>query len=437
MLSQTSLAAIAPARANTNVEHGKHRGLVLSGFAQVPALVMALVSGTMRGAASNDLSNARDTMTLVRIALVATGLCELGLVVAHAIGYLPAVMDMSRLLAAAILLVGVSLVLSVVGCGVVRGMPRTRAFLGRAAVGFVRVSIVAACLLALICTVRLNQGGRIGDIVLGLVLVTMATLTALLRRFVGNHPQIRVRVVGSTGAPLSDVMLLVVDDAGRYVATTRDTTGRTLRAVLPGMGVYTVMATSPGHVPEAVETRVEDSLHEITILLSTVGMIEGNVIESRVGMALWGARVVLVRETGEAVDVQQTATDGSFSFQNLADGDYFLLVSRNSYRPRVRRIRVIQDDPGNFEVELLHSLSLTGVVRDGNGRPVAGVPVRLADESGLAVTTCTADDGNYRFMHLLSGVYRLTAGVRGVDPVSLLVSIADEDQYRELCLAVP
>jgi len=65
------------------------------------------------------------------------------------------------------------------------------------------------------------------------------------------------------------------------------------------------------------------------------------------------------------------------------------------------------------------------------------LPVRLADESGLAVTACTADDGNYRFLHLLPGVYCLTAGVRGVGPVSLLVSIADEDQYREVCLAVP
>lgn len=72
--------------------------------------------------------------------------------------------------------------------------------------------------------------------------------------------------------------------------------------------------------------------------------------------------------------------------------------------------------------------SLSGLVTDAtNGRPIAGVAVRLEE---VSLATSTGSDGAYRFPEVPAGTYALTARRVGYEKVTTTATIADGEEGR-------
>jgi Carboxypeptidase regulatory-like domain/TonB-dependent Receptor Plug Domain/Outer membrane protein beta-barrel family len=82
--------------------------------------------------------------------------------------------------------------------------------------------------------------------------------------------------------------------------------------------------------------------------------LTGRVLETSAGLAVRGATVEL-RHNQTLVATVKTAVDGSFSFDNVAPGDYSLLISGNGYQTSL--IPVLHVEPGQTQIELQTALT--------------------------------------------------------------------------------
>jgi EmrB/QacA subfamily drug resistance transporter len=77
-----------------------------------------------------------------------------------------------------------------------------------------------------------------------------------------------------------------------------------------------------------------------------------------------------------------------------------------------------------------------GRVLRGDGRPLAGAAVTLADVAGRQVDrTVSADDGGYRLQPSAGGTYLLIAAAPDLAPNAAMVALADDPVLRDLVLA--
>jgi hypothetical protein len=68
--------------------------------------------------------------------------------------------------------------------------------------------------------------------------------------------------------------------------------------------------------------------------------ITGQILERSAGLPVTGATVTLQRG-GQAIATTTTSTSGSFSFENVAPGDYTVQVSSSRFRPQILRVHVV------------------------------------------------------------------------------------------------
>ncbi|MFO0953520.1 MAG: SdrD B-like domain-containing protein, partial [Isosphaeraceae bacterium] len=143
------------------------------------------------------------------------------------------------------------------------------------------------------------------------------------------------------------------------------------------------------------------------------------------GEAGLGGVTVTLRDAGGAtVAVTTTADDGSFSFANLAAGDYTVVETRpagyGKGTPEVIDVHVPSTGLTGVDFGVVLA-SLSGKVyldSDGDGTPQAGEPgipgvtVALTGTDALghpvSLSTTTDADGSYRFTGLIGGQYTLT-----------------------------
>ncbi len=112
------------------------------------------------------------------------------------------------------------------------------------------------------------------------------------------------------------------------------------------------------------------------------------------------------------------AGDGTFRFDELADGTYGLLAVAEDGATAVGSVEVQEDGPvAEARLEIVGgSLTLRGLARYEDGRPHRGV-IDLMDERhvifGLGGGVATNADGRFCFEHLLPGQVRLSTVVGG------------------------
>jgi hypothetical protein len=64
------------------------------------------------------------------------------------------------------------------------------------------------------------------------------------------------------------------------------------------------------------------------------------------------ARVTLLDSDGNVAAVATTGPDGSYSFENLAEGDYTVIAS--GYPPAASRLQISSGQPHSHDVQLGH-----------------------------------------------------------------------------------
>ncbi len=156
---------------------------------------------------------------------------------------------------------------------------------------------------------------------------------------------------------------------------------------------------------------------------------DGDAVRDAAETGLAGVTITLWRSDDGSIASRSTSTvaDGSFRFDNLADGYYTLRVDTATLP---RRMFASYDPDGNFDSETSYTISsgqrahaefgytheppgtITGVVWDdqnSNGLLDANEPGIVGIQLGLAGMVQTTDaSGHYTFANLIAGTYTLT-----------------------------
>jgi len=86
---------------------------------------------------------------------------------------------------------------------------------------------------------------------------------------------------------------------------------------------------------------------------------------------------------------------------------------------------------------------VSGYIRDENGEPVIGMPVKLWNYSTLVEVVFTGAGGYYEFTNVISGLYTITPGALGwvVDPLNRCVGVMANNieniNFRARCVVCP
>ena len=148
--------------------------------------------------------------------------------------------------------------------------------------------------------------------------------------------------------------------------------------------------------------------------------VTGSVVDSGSGEPLARAKVTLIPRSRQGNPLSTTtATDGTFSFSDVAAGSYFVGAERNGYvetRSRAREVTVgATGDTTGIRLQLTQSSVITGKVVNEDGEPVPYASVealrRRYGPRGAAMSPAgradTNDLGEYRMFALMPGRYIL------------------------------
>ena len=139
------------------------------------------------------------------------------------------------------------------------------------------------------------------------------------------------------------------------------------------------------------------------------GTLSGTVTSAAGGAPVAGARVEV---TGPSNRTLMTAADGSYS-TTLPIGDYSVTVSAFGFQNGTASVTITegQTTTQNFALNPVSSFTVSGLVRDGSGTPVANATI-VIQGTPIPPTTSGAD-GSYSFANVPAGTYTVAASAGG------------------------
>jgi EmrB/QacA subfamily drug resistance transporter len=160
-----------------------------------------------------------------------------------------------------------------------------------------------------------------------------------------------VRAPG-TGQPLPGVTVTLADSRGDVVAAT--STSETGRYAIDDLvaGHYTVALSAPSLQPAALSVLVADAEETTLDAELSAGAKVAGTARTTAGGAVPDARVTLLDPDGNVAGVATTGPDGTYSFEDLAAGDYTVIAT--GYPPAASRIQVMAGVAHSHDVELSH-----------------------------------------------------------------------------------
>lgn len=146
--------------------------------------------------------------------------------------------------------------------------------------------------------------------------------------------------------------------------------------------------------------------------------ITGKVLRADTDEPLPDLTVQLLRASSEVARTQ-TGADGSFSFTNLATGQYDLAIA--PWGIVQRGVAAVESGGQPITIRLTGGKTsvLSGNIQNASGAGVAGVEVTLRRDGQLVGKTTSAADGGFRFASLTLGLYRLSLPGITVDAIAL------------------
>jgi uncharacterized protein YfaS (alpha-2-macroglobulin family) len=174
--------------------------------------------------------------------------------------------------------------------------------------------------------------------------------------------------------------------------------------------MYTLIATSPAHRPQAATVHLGDGPVEHDVLLAGAARLAGTVRAAGSRTPVSGATVALADSRGEVLAARGADDAGRYLFQELAPGRYTLAVSAPSYQPSALPVSVSDGAQVTVDAELRGRERVEGTARNTHGTVVPDARIVLLDADGnmVAVTT-TGQDGRYAFENLSESAYTVVA----------------------------
>ncbi|MFS0766942.1 carboxypeptidase regulatory-like domain-containing protein [Peribacillus phoenicis] len=199
----------------------------------------------------------------------------------------------------------------------------------------------------------------------------------------------------------------------------------TLNIIVTASGFSTFIAAitlSPGEV----QTGIDFSL------AANPGSLTGTVTEVTTGNPLAGASVVVRNTSGIIVASSYTNTDGSYTIQNLAPGQYSTVFTAEGYGITIIGAQIVSDTTIQLNAALSPLTgSISGIVLDEQGQQITGqnILVKIFNENLVLIEALTAQaDGTFLVSGLLPGTYLVNASAPGygANTVSSIVFAGQE-----------
>jgi uncharacterized protein YfaS (alpha-2-macroglobulin family) len=134
-----------------------------------------------------------------------------------------------------------------------------------------------------------------------------------------------VRIAGS-GAPVRGATITVTDVQGEVVGTARTGEEGGFSFISLPEGMYTLVVSAPSHQPAAAAVTIRQGTQaRQDLVLAALGSLHGEVWSH--DKPYEKARVTLMNEEGQIVATTTSDANGSFSFGDLALGNYTLVAA--------------------------------------------------------------------------------------------------------------
>ncbi|KAI2514320.1 oxidoreductase [Fragilaria crotonensis] len=271
-----------------------------------------------------------------------------------------------------------------------------------------------------------------------------------------NKGSISGKVTSADGDLLSNVLITLLNGSSNIVATTvTDSNGKYLFAKIPP-GDYKVIETNPADFPSNVSDKDEsndgdagdnndaiDNAIAVTIQPGEAdkdnnfvdddnGAISGSVTDDQ-GKPLANVKIELLKggPDGSVIDTVFTNAVGSYTFNSVEPGDYVVKETNPVDYPKnlsdgdrssdgdADDLSTTPDNlikvtlkPGELDSDNnfvdSNNGSISGTVKDDEGKPLAGVTIQLQNPNGTIVATTTSgSSGAYTFPDVEPGPYVL------------------------------
>ncbi|WP_280366288.1 MFS transporter [Nocardia wallacei] len=151
--------------------------------------------------------------------------------------------------------------------------------------------------------------------------------------------------------PVPDAVVIVTDSRGEVMAagSSGPDGGYDLADLIPGPVTVAVNATA--FQPIAVSAQVHgQGITRLDLTLSRGARLHGTVYAA--DRPLPDARVTLVDTAGAIISTATTASDGTYTFTNLGNGDYTLIAS--GYPATTSTVALRSGESGGHDIELSH-----------------------------------------------------------------------------------
>ena len=217
---------------------------------------------------------------------------------------------------------------------------------------------------------------------------------------------LKLTVLNDKEQPVADVAVeMAIESAEDFRNATTDAEGRVTFKQLPyETDTVLLRLTHADYVATGRYDRTvlfpEDQLElQETRRLMPAAVVKGKITEADSGRALNGARI----DIGEAPDYSSPFTfanvSGEFQIGSLSPGQTVLTVSVAGYAPELRTVATAPGEPTIVNIALGVGRTITGLVRDSEGGPVAGAEVEAMKwRNYRTLRASAATDAQGRFM---------------------------------------
>ncbi|HVS71535.1 MAG TPA: CARDB domain-containing protein [Phycisphaerae bacterium] len=189
-------------------------------------------------------------------------------------------------------------------------------------------------------------------------------------------------------------------------------------------GNYALVVSADGYLPMTVDQfTVSGDTDAGTFSLLLPAVITGTLSSTLPGFD--PTQVLITASTnGQTVAVTTAAADGSFSFANLAPGDYTISSNSGQGIDVSAFLTLAAGQAVTQDLTIDAGGTLTGVV-SANGSPVTGVAVYLHDSAGNSKYTVSGADGSYTFSGLAAGTYKVSLAALSLGSTSATITQTD------------
>ncbi|MFL6112710.1 MAG: carboxypeptidase regulatory-like domain-containing protein, partial [Catenulispora sp.] len=163
--------------------------------------------------------------------------------------------------------------------------------------------------------------------------------------------RLAVTVRSADGAPVPGATLMLTDADGELLTSRRtaEAGGYTFRDLPPGR--LTLAVHAPGHRPTALAVTLDGhGITRTTVELTPAARLIGTVRAWSTDSPLPDARVLLMDDAGNVVATADSDPEGTFTFADLAAGEYTLIAS--GYPPVAGAVRVDGRADSRYDVQL-------------------------------------------------------------------------------------